>query len=99
MAADTIRRLFFTPTVAIARLGASSIACLIAGLATTVDDMTRRRNEAITRHFRHLAEMAVTCRYAEAPCWSEYLAWIRRATTVGSSEPTVAAARTHRIWR
>jgi 2-polyprenyl-6-methoxyphenol hydroxylase-like FAD-dependent oxidoreductase len=70
-----------------------SDACLVADPETTLDDMTRRRKEAITRHFRHLAEMATTCRYAEALCWSEYLAWIGRATTEWSSELTIAPAQ------
>jgi 2,4-diaminopentanoate dehydrogenase-like protein len=70
-----------------------SDACLVADPATTVDDMTRRRNEAILRHFRHLGQMATTCRYADSPRWARYLAWVTQASTGWSSEPTTALAR------
>jgi 2-polyprenyl-6-methoxyphenol hydroxylase-like FAD-dependent oxidoreductase len=70
-----------------------SDACLVADPATTVDDMTSRRNEAILRHFRHLRQMATTCRYADSRCWAEYLAWVTQASTGWSSEPTTALAR------
>jgi hypothetical protein len=69
-----------------------SDACLIADTATTLDAMARRRKDAIRRHFRHLIEMATTCRYADAPCWSEYLAWLGQASTGASAEPTTALA-------
>jgi 2-polyprenyl-6-methoxyphenol hydroxylase-like FAD-dependent oxidoreductase len=69
-----------------------SDACLIADPATTRHDMACRRDEAIGRHFRHLAEMGATCRYADAPSWSEYLTWIGDARRVWPSEPTVIPA-------
>jgi hypothetical protein len=70
-----------------------SDACLVADPATTVDDMTGRRNEAILRHFRHLEQMATTCRYADSPCWARYLAWVTRASTGWSSQPTTTLTR------
>jgi 2-polyprenyl-6-methoxyphenol hydroxylase-like FAD-dependent oxidoreductase len=70
-----------------------SDACLIADPPTTVDDMTARRNEAILRHFRHLGQMATTCRYADSPCWAQYLAWVTHASTGWPSKPTTALAR------
>jgi hypothetical protein len=70
-----------------------SDACLIADPATTREDMAHRRNEAIGRHFRHLAAMATTCRYAEAPSWSEYLTWVRRPGTDWPLHPASAPPR------
>jgi hypothetical protein len=51
--------------------------------------MTMRRNDAIRRHFRHFAAMAATCRYADAPSWAEYLAWIDNVSADWSSLPKV----------
>jgi hypothetical protein len=76
-----------------------SDACLIADPATTMQDMAHRRDEAVSRHFRHLAEMAATCRYADAPSWSEYFAWIGRANRERLSEPTVTRAGADRVGR
>lgn len=53
-----------------------SDACLIADPATTLDDIAGRRDEAISRHFRHLTETVANCQYAESPCWAQYLSWI-----------------------
>jgi hypothetical protein len=76
-----------------------SDACLIADPATTPQDMAHRRDDAVSRHFRHLAEMTATCRYADAPTWSEYFAWIGRASTEWSTNPTAAPAGPDRSGR
>jgi len=56
-----------------------SDACLAARSSTTPDELAARRADAARRHVKHLREMIESCRFAAAPAWAEYTAWLRPA--------------------
>jgi hypothetical protein len=76
-----------------------SDARLIAHPTMAADAMARRHQQAIGRHFHHLTDMVSRGRFAHAPSWSEYLAWICRERDRCMSQPSASPTDTTQVGR